>query len=450
MAPSSGAAAAPAATARPLRDAVAGAVAGAANLTAGFPFDTVKVVQQASPGRYATSWACARGLAAQGPLTLFRGMSAPLAGAALETGINYAVYVATLKRLCPGWEPGGKRGVGENRPPLTAVAAAAAAAGAALSLVLSPFELVKCRLQADGAHYGGSPSAVVRATLAADGPRGLLRGATGTLAREVPGNAIFFTTYAVCRRAIGGGGGGAPPSARRRGPPAPPPGRPAGGGARGGGGGGAAPPRPAVPPPAARRRGRRGRRFRRRHVGGRAADRHGQDTGAAAATGGGAAVARGRVGRGRPGERSPRLVGRPRPHSGARGARQRGAVAGVGGVRAVVTHACRRTKNARSRLLSLDAPPRPSLPRPPRPLSLQYNPRGRELHWWGWRREGGGSGGMGFGGGKWGRDRAQTSGRVERATNQWGGVEWGDGGRNGKRRGRARAHGARARAGSKP
>ena len=220
MAPSSGAAAAPAATARPLRDAVAGAVAGAANLTAGFPFDTVKVVQQASPGRYATSWACARGLAAQGPLTLFRGMSAPLAGAALETGINYAVYVATLKRLCPGWEPGGKRGVGENRPPLTAVAAAAAAAGAALSLVLSPFELVKCRLQADGAHYGGSPSAVVRATLAADGPRGLLRGATGTLAREVPGNAIFFTTYAVCRRAIGGGGGGDPPSHH---PPRPPP-----------------------------------------------------------------------------------------------------------------------------------------------------------------------------------------------------------------------------------
>lgn len=31
-----------------------------------------------------------------------------------------------------------------------------------------------------------------------EGWRGLARGTTGTLAREVPGNALFFTLYEVC------------------------------------------------------------------------------------------------------------------------------------------------------------------------------------------------------------------------------------------------------------
>lgn len=31
-----------------------------------------------------------------------------------------------------------------------------------------------------------------------EGWRGLARGTTGTLAREVPGNALFFTVYEVC------------------------------------------------------------------------------------------------------------------------------------------------------------------------------------------------------------------------------------------------------------
>ena len=35
-----------------------------------------------------------------------------------------------------------------------------------------------------------------------EGWRGLARGTTGTLAREVPGNALFFTVYEVSRRPL--------------------------------------------------------------------------------------------------------------------------------------------------------------------------------------------------------------------------------------------------------
>lgn len=80
-----------------------------------------------------------------------------------------------------------------------------------MSPCLSGFELIKVRLQADGRRYNHSPLAVVRATLAAEGARGLARGLGGTLAREVPGNAVFFTVYESIRRLLARDG--PPPSA---------------------------------------------------------------------------------------------------------------------------------------------------------------------------------------------------------------------------------------------
>lgn len=52
------------------------------------------------------------------------------------------------------------------------------------------------RLQVHPDYYK-SPLRCLRLTLSSEGPRGLLRGLPATLAREVPGNAIFFTTYEV-------------------------------------------------------------------------------------------------------------------------------------------------------------------------------------------------------------------------------------------------------------
>lgn len=77
---------------------------------------------------------------------------------------------------------------------------AGAAAGAALSAVLAPTELVKCRVQMGQAR---SPLACVRAVVAEEGVvRGLSRGLGATLVREVPGNALFFTAYEALRRHV--------------------------------------------------------------------------------------------------------------------------------------------------------------------------------------------------------------------------------------------------------
>lgn len=82
-------------------NALSGGVAGAANIFTGFPFDTVKVRLQASPhGTYAGPWDCARSIVKyEGVRGLYRGLAAPLVGAALETGISYTVYTYTLARL---------------------------------------------------------------------------------------------------------------------------------------------------------------------------------------------------------------------------------------------------------------------------------------------------------------------------------------------------------------
>lgn len=256
-----------------LRDSLAGAVAGSANLLCGYPFDIVKTTLQAAPpGTYSSPWDAARAIArgqtaatlgagggggldaasaaaafsssssssslpardSTGFRAFFRGASAPLVGAALETGVNYACYSASLRALSGAFagpsseaaregklrgEDGDGNGNGGDprlTAPLPLVATAAAVAGGALSFVLSPFELVKVRLQADAAAYSTSkasprssshasssssgPASVVRATLAAEGAAGLTRGLLSTAAREVPGNAIFFVTYEALRR----------------------------------------------------------------------------------------------------------------------------------------------------------------------------------------------------------------------------------------------------------
>ena len=43
-----------------------------------------------------------------------------------------------------------------------------------------------------------NPMHCLRLTIREEGARGLLRGLGATLAREVPGNALFFTVYEVC------------------------------------------------------------------------------------------------------------------------------------------------------------------------------------------------------------------------------------------------------------
>jgi hypothetical protein len=127
---------------------------------------------------------------------LYRGVPSPLVGGALETAVNYSVYHAARRRLAGG-DAAHAHGSAASLPPprfgqtLDALLSGAAA-GVALSLVLGPTELVKCRVQAGG---DAGVAAAVRRIAAAEGVRGFTRGLGATVAREVPGNAIFFASY---------------------------------------------------------------------------------------------------------------------------------------------------------------------------------------------------------------------------------------------------------------
>lgn len=159
----------------------------------------MKVLLQARSGSAykGSAVAAARSvLAAGGVRALYRGMAAPLVGGAAETAVNYAVYGAVRRRL----EAAG----GCSEP--AAAMLAGAAGGAALSLVLSPVELLKCRVQAG---EDANVRAALRRVVATTGVRGLAQGLLPTLAREIPGNALYFASYeAMTRVALGGGGGG--------------------------------------------------------------------------------------------------------------------------------------------------------------------------------------------------------------------------------------------------
>lgn len=53
-------------------------------------------------------------------------------------------------------------------------------------------------------HKHKGPLDVLRGLVATEGPRGLLRGMGATMAREVPGNALYFVTYHGLRRRVDG------------------------------------------------------------------------------------------------------------------------------------------------------------------------------------------------------------------------------------------------------
>jgi len=174
------------------------------------------------------------------------GLSSPLIGGAAETGVNYLIYSRILdffkqqeqlhSRLQHVQQLDGsvllqphlahshhlhtlqqqqqqvmlpyhhqqqqQQQYQELPPPLRAVPVAGAVAGVALSIILSPTELVKCRMQV-GQHT--SPLTCLQHLVQTEGLWGLSRGFRATLCREVPGNALFFTVYEGLRRSWLGG-----------------------------------------------------------------------------------------------------------------------------------------------------------------------------------------------------------------------------------------------------
>ncbi|KGO67511.1 Transcription factor, fungi [Penicillium italicum] len=180
-----------------LKDIIFGSSAGMAGKLIEYPFDTVKVRLQSQPEhlplRYAGPLDCFRqSLRADGFRGLYRGISAPMAGAAVETSCLFFSYRLIQDALRATVYPG------VEHLPFFALIASGALSGSVTSLVLTPIELVKCRMQVPAESTGlrpAGPMAIVAGIFRHEGLAGYWRGQTGTLIRETGGSAAWFGGY---------------------------------------------------------------------------------------------------------------------------------------------------------------------------------------------------------------------------------------------------------------
>lgn len=129
----------------------------------------------------------------------------PIGGAMVENATLFVVYNQTQALLARVF-PTAPTLDGAPQPLfISHLATSAALAGACASFVLTPVELVKCKMQVQGSVQGSTPStspapgpvAITRSILQRDGLRGLWLGQTGTIIRETGGSAAWFTTFEV-------------------------------------------------------------------------------------------------------------------------------------------------------------------------------------------------------------------------------------------------------------
>lgn len=174
-------------------------LAGIAGKFIEYPFDTVKVRLQSQPDhlplRYTGPLDCFRqSIRADGFLGLYRGISAPLVGAALDVGSLFFWERVAQKSLFAAkiYKP-------EDKLPLSALFFTGAVAGSFTSLILTPIELVKCKMQVpsfastDGMiSHAPKPVDIIRQVYRHSGVLGFWHGQLGTLIRESGGAAAWF------------------------------------------------------------------------------------------------------------------------------------------------------------------------------------------------------------------------------------------------------------------
>lgn len=132
-----------------VKDIAAGSIGGMAGKIIDHPFDSIKVKLQhqttrgAAAAGFSGPWDCfQRTLRYEGYAGLYRGLSIPLFGAIFETAIIFTANGLFRRALIAAGD------IAEHEMlPLREVFVSGAAAGAAAALVLTPVELVKCRLQ---------------------------------------------------------------------------------------------------------------------------------------------------------------------------------------------------------------------------------------------------------------------------------------------------------------
>uniref|UniRef100_A0A6V7QUZ2 Mitochondrial arginine transporter BAC2 n=1 Tax=Ananas comosus var. bracteatus TaxID=296719 RepID=A0A6V7QUZ2_ANACO len=132
-------------------------------------------------------------VAAEGPSALYRGMGAPLASVTFQNAMAFQVYAILSRSFDSSDDP-------TEPPSYKSVALGGVGTGALQSLMLSPVELVKIRLQLGGDHLG--PLGTAKHILKHEGLRGIYRGLSITILRDAPSHGVYFWTYEFSREKL--------------------------------------------------------------------------------------------------------------------------------------------------------------------------------------------------------------------------------------------------------
>ncbi|KAF2682664.1 mitochondrial carrier [Lentithecium fluviatile CBS 122367] len=183
-----------------LKDVVCGSIAGVVGKYIEYPFDTIKVRLQSQPNhlplQYTGPLDCfKKSLKQDGFIGIYRGISAPLIGAAVETSCLFFSY-----RLAGDAVRAAGFCQSEQDLPYPAMLGCGMAAGAFTSLFLTPIELVKCKMQVPLRTTGPTivrPGilGVIGSIYRHQGFMGYWHGQTGTFIRETGGGAAWFGGY---------------------------------------------------------------------------------------------------------------------------------------------------------------------------------------------------------------------------------------------------------------
>lgn len=183
----------------------AGTCAGMLGKMVEYPFDTVKVRLQtqnllASEGavKFKGPIDClVTTVRNEGVRGLYRGVGSPIVGAIGENMSCFLLYDQSKLFF--------QNRAGQEVIPLPLILLCGGISGFGTTAVLTPVELVKCRLQIQQSSANAKYRGVIHCASTVfreEGIRGLYRGALTTACREVPGNAIWFGTYEFVARSL--------------------------------------------------------------------------------------------------------------------------------------------------------------------------------------------------------------------------------------------------------
>lgn len=182
---------------------IAGSTAGFVCKLIEYPLDTVKVqiqTQKAGSVQMGPLAMLKQTIKKDGFFGLYRGIPSPLVGSMVENSVLFTSY-GFATRLIHNGDP--------ETLPFHKKLLAGGFSGACVATVLTPVELIKCKMQTqnDTAVRYANSAACVKDTLSKGGIRAFFHGHVGTLCREVPGNAAWFGGYELAVVALTPPGG---------------------------------------------------------------------------------------------------------------------------------------------------------------------------------------------------------------------------------------------------